>query len=159
MAKKYTCLFIGACLSFFLIASPITFADTTTSTVTGEIISGEFSMTMPNDLNFQATLNGQKQALDLQPIKTKITDYRGQKEGWQLTVKSPNFETYAQNYQLIINDQSISHNESIVYKQISQSLIKEISLPVQVEVLASAKAGSYSVDLEWNLQPTINIKE
>lgn len=161
MFKKYTTLFISACSVFYLSCGLTAFADITSSTVTGEIISGDFSIVTPNDLDFSTHLTGQKQQLSLKPIQTKITDYRGRDEGWQVTVKSSNFDNYAQNYQLLINGQSVSKSENIVYKNNKQILFKEISLPVKVEISDKAKAGSYGASLEWNLQPNIknSIKE
>ncbi|PFG85578.1 hypothetical protein BW152_00485 [Lactococcus lactis] len=161
MLKKTTALFIGACLGLCLLGSSPAFSDVTTSTVTGEIISGDLSIAPPNDLSFSAKLNGQKQNLDLKPIQTKVTDYRGRDEGWQLTVKTSNFDEYSQNYQLLINGQLVSKSENIVYKNDKQELLKEISLPVKVEISAKAQAGSYGANLEWNLQPNIknSIKE
>ena len=63
MFKKYTTLFISACSVFYLSCSLPVFADITSSTVTGEIISGDFSMVTPNDLNFSARLTGQNNNL------------------------------------------------------------------------------------------------
>ena len=77
MFKKYTTLFISACSVFYLSCGLTAFADITSSTVTGEIISGDFSIVTPNDLDFSTHLTGQKQQLCLKPIQTKITDYRG----------------------------------------------------------------------------------
>lgn len=156
MTKKYKYLFAGSCLGFLLIAGPIAFANSATSSVTGEVIPGRFSMTTPNGLNFQATLTGHEQTIHLKAVHTQITDYRGLNEGWTITVQSPNFDTYAQNYQLIINNQAISHSETIVYNNNKQSMSKKINLPVKVAILTSAKAGTYIADLEWNLQPNIN---
>ena len=131
------------------------------STVRGEIISGEFSMSVPNDVSFTAKLSGQKQSIQIDDIQTSITDYRGRNEGWQVTVKSSNFDAYAQNYQLSVNGQLVSKSENIVYKNNKQELLKEISLPVKVEISAKAQAGSYGANLEWNLYPNIqhSIKE
>ena len=86
---------------------------------------------------------------------------RGRDEGWQLTVKSPNFEAYSQNYQLLINGQLVSKSENIVYKNNKQALHQAISMPVKAEISSQAKAGSYGANLEWNLQPNIknSIKE
>lgn len=161
MLKKYTTLFISVCSVVYLFWGSPVFADITHSTVTGEIISGDFSMTTPNDLIFSARLSGKNQQLSLKPIQTKVTDYRGRDEGWQVTVKSSNFDAYAQNYQLSINGQLVSKSENIVYKNNKQELLKEISLPVKVEISAKAQAGSYGANLEWNLQPNIqhSIKE
>lgn len=126
-----------------------------TSTVSGEIVSGEFSMSVPNDVSFIAKLNGQKQSIQIDDIQTSITDYRGIDNGWQVIVKSSNFNQYQQHYQLKINDQFISESSVIVYKNDKQSLTKELVLPTSVELSADAKAGSYGADLEWNLQPNI----
>ena len=78
-----------------------------------------------------------------------------------MTVKTSNFDEYSQNYQLLINGQLVSKSENIVYKNDKQELLKEISLPVKVEISAKAQAGSYGANLEWNLQPNIknSIKE
>lgn len=129
-----------------------------TSTVSGEIISGEFSMSVPNDVSFTAKLNGQKQTIQIDDIQTKVTDYRGIDNGWQVIVKSPNFNQYRQHYQLRINDQYISDNGVIVFNNNEQSLEKKIKLLTSVELSADAQAGSYGADLEWNLQPNIKNK-
>ncbi|AUJ86523.1 hypothetical protein [Enterococcus sp. CR-Ec1] len=129
-----------------------------TSTVSGEIISGEFSMSVPNDVSFSTKLSGQKQSIQIDDIQTSVTDYRGIDNGWQVIVKSPNFNQYQQHYQLKINNQFISDNSVIVYKNDKQSLIKDLSLSTSVELSADAKAGSYGGDLEWNLQPNIKNK-
>lgn len=152
---------ISACALLGIIWSSSSYADTTHSIISGEIISGELSMETPNNLEFRATLNGKKQTIELNPIKSDITDYRGRDEGWQLTVKSLNFEAYSQNYQLLINDQLISKSENIVYKNNKQALHQAISMPVKAEISSQAKAGSYGANLEWNLQPNIknSIKE
>lgn len=100
-------------------------------------------------------MNGNKQNLTLSPLLTKITDYRGIEEGWQLTIKSSNFENYGQNYQLIINDQSIDRSEKLVYSTNKQNIVKKLRLPVKVIISAKAKVGSYAANLEWNLQPNI----
>jgi len=138
MSKKYYSLLISACALLGFLWSSSGFADTTHS-----IISGELSMGTPNNLEFRATLNGKKQTIELNPIKSDITDYRGRDEGWQLTVKSPNFDAYNQNYQLLINGQLVSKSETIVYKNNKQALHQAISLPVKAEVSSQAKAGSY----------------
>lgn len=152
---------ISACALLGIFWSSSGSADTTHSIISGEIISGELSMGTPNNLEFRATLNGKKQTIELNPIKSDITDYRGRDEGWQLTVKSPNFEAYNQNYQLLINGQLVSKSENIVYKNNKQALHQAISMPVKAEVSSQAKAGSYGANLEWNLQPNIknSIKE
>lgn len=129
-----------------------------TSKVSGEIVPGEFSMSIPNDVSFTAKLNGQKQSIQIDDIQTNITDYRGIDNSWQIIVKSSNYNVYKQNYQLLINHQFISDNGVIVYKNDKQSLTKELVLPTSVELSAEAKAGSYGADLEWNLQPNIKNK-
>lgn len=148
-------------LIFVLSSTSLVFADTTTSTVSGEVVSGKFSMSKPNDLTFRTTLNGSQQLLTLNPLRVKITDYRGIEEGWQLTVKSSNFDSYGHNYQLIINDQPISRSEKLVYSISKQNIVKEIHLPVKARISSKAKAGSYEATLEWNLQPNLEnlIKE
>ncbi|MGI1837760.1 hypothetical protein ACRPK2_10630 [Lactococcus garvieae] len=154
-------LILGMFLISVLSSTSFVFADTTTSTVSGEVVSGKFSMSKPNDLTFRTTLNGSQQLLTLNPLRIKITDYRGIEEGWQLTVKSSNFDSYGHNYQLIINDQSISRSEKLVYSISKQNIVKEIHLPVKARISSQAKAGSYEATLEWNLQPNIEnlIKE
>lgn len=161
MSKKYYSLLISACALLGTFWSASGFADTTHSIISGEIISGELSMETPNNLEFRAILNGKRQTIELNPIKSDITDYRGRDEGWQLTVKSPNFEAYSQNYQLLINGQLVSKSENIVYKNNKQALHQAISMPVKAEISSQAKAGSYGANLEWNLQPNIknSIKE
>ncbi|MCJ1978241.1 hypothetical protein [Pseudolactococcus paracarnosus] len=76
------------------------YANTPETTVTGEITAGDFSMTPPNEVSFNARLTGKIQKIDLDVIKTTVTDYRGSEDGWQITVNSPNYKKYAKNYQL-----------------------------------------------------------
>lgn len=135
--------------------SAIAHANTPETTVTGEIIPGEFSMTIPNNVKFSATLTGQTQKIDLDSIKTTVTDYRGNQDGWQITVNSPNYTDYADNYQLVINGKAISNQQSVTYKVDKQMLVKDLELPVKMEISAKALAGSYSANLVWNLQPNI----
>ncbi|WP_339014757.1 hypothetical protein VNN36_12125 (plasmid) [Lactococcus garvieae] len=127
-------------------------ADTQETVVTAEIVEGDLSMSQPNDLTFSAVLKDQAQTIDLDPIHTTITDYRS-KKGWELTVESSNFESYAPNYQLLVNDVAIDNTSKSVYINTDQSTIQAINLPVNVEISADAKTGSYTADLEWNLQP------
>lgn len=157
MFKEYK-FFIGALTFFILLAnSSHIFANTTTSLLTGEVISGELSMSIPNNLDLRAstTLTGKKQFLDINSIQSKVTDYRGIEEGWRLTLKSSNFDSYAKSFQLIVNGESISKSEKLVYTNNGQALFKVIKLRVKLEILAKAKAGTYSANLEWNLQPNI----
>lgn len=131
---------------------------TTNSIIKGEIIPGDFSMSVPNDISFTANLNGQKQSIQIGDIQTSVTDYRGIDNGWQVMVSSPNFKRYQLHYQLMINDQLISDNGVLVYRNDKQEITKDLALPTSVELSADAKAGSYGADLEWNLQPDIKNK-
>lgn len=133
----------------------------TTSKIYAEIITGELSMSTPNDLSFIAKLNGRKQSIYTDKIQTNITDFRGIDNGWQIAVKSTNYEKYKKNYQLLINERFISDSSVIVCKNEKQLLTKGLVLPTSVEISADAKAGSYGAILEWNLQPNIKnmIKE
>lgn len=126
-----------------------------TTTISGEIVPGNFSMSVLKDLDFIARLNGKKQSISIEDIQLSVTDYRGVENGWQIIVKSSNYNTYRQHYQLLIDNQFISDNGVIVYENEKQLLTKELALSTSVELSADAKAGSYSVDLEWNLQPNI----
>ena len=83
-------------------------ANTPQTTVTGEIIAGDFSMTPPNNVSFNAKLTGKTQKIDLDAINTTVTDYRGSQDGWQITLNSLNDKDYAKNYQLNINGNNIS---------------------------------------------------
>lgn len=150
--KLMLIIFIGYLNSSF---SPSIEAATTNSSIDGEITSGEFTLNPPNDLKFQAKLDGKKQKLQLAPIKTKVIDYRGVENGWQIVVKSSNYNDYKASFDLLINGQQISDNSTIIFKQQQQKLIKEATLPTQVMISANAKAGVYGAKLEWNLQPTI----
>lgn len=136
-------------------------ANTPETTVTGEITAGDFSMTLPNSISFNAKLTGKTQEIDLDEINTTVTDYRGSQDGWQITVNSPNYTDYANNYQLVINGKTVGNNESVAFKVDKQILVKDLNLPVKMEISAKALAGSYSADLVWNLQPNIKneIKE
>lgn len=128
------------------------------STVSGEIVPGAFSMSVPNDLRFIAKLTGQKQSISMNELQTTITDYRGIENGWQIVVKSPNYKTYNGNYQLKVNEQYVSDTGVIVYKNDKQVRMKNLALSTSVELSAEAKAGSYGAELEWNLQPNIKNK-
>lgn len=133
-------------------------ASDVTSKIYAEITPGELSMSIPNDLNFTTKLNGKKQSILTEGIRTKITDYRGIANGWQINVKSPNYLSYQQNYQILINNKFVSDSSVIVYRNNKQLITKSLVLPTSVELSSDANAGSYGADLEWSLQPVINEK-
>lgn len=124
-----------------------------TSHIKGEILAGNLSMSKPNDLKFEVKLNGKEQTKKLSAIKTDVTDYRGSKEGWSLSVKSPNYNLYNKNYTIITNNNHISDVTNVVFKNEKKEIYKELQLMTNVEVAANAQAGSYVAQLEWNLQP------
>ena len=124
-----------------------------TSNITGEILAGNLSMSKPNDLKFEVKLNGKEQTKKIDTIKTDVTDYRGSKEGWSLSVKSPNYNLYNKNYTIITNNNHISDVTNVVFKNEKQEIYKELQLVTNVEVAANAQSGSYVAQLEWNLQP------
>lgn len=146
---------VGLVICMLFIGTEAFAASNTNSTVSGEIISGEFSLSQPNDLSFTVQLNGEKQIVQLDNIQTKVIDYRGIEDGWQVVVKSSNYDKYKDNYTLIINNQQITDSNAVVLKYETQTMVKEVDLSTQVEVLANAKAGIYGANLEWNLQPNI----
>lgn len=154
MTKCGKFVFIAAAITLCLLPSSHFFASTTTK-VSGEIIPGTLTMTTPNDLYFEATLNGKEQILKLNPISANVSDYRGQDEGWQLSVSSPNFDSYAMNYQLTVNRKKVTKSENIVYLNNKHALNKNINLPVVVDISKKAQAGSYGANLVWNLQPSV----
>ena len=140
----------------FLFLPNYVFAETNASSrVTGEIVSGEFSMSTPNNLTFIAKINGKTQVVDLETINVIVTDYRGVNSGWNLTVKSPNYSSYSDNYHIKINKKEISQQSESVYLNKNQDFITELQLPTSIEIEKNAKPGSYGADLEWNLQPDI----
>lgn len=162
MINKKVFIFIAVLGIFFGVSNELAFANSSSTTlISGEIISGEFSLSQPNDANFNVQLNGKKQKITLDSIVSTITDYRGIDDGWQIVVKSSNFNEYKSNYQLMINHQKISDSNTVVYNNEQQMMEKTVDLPVETEISANAKAGSYSARLEWNLQPNIKnmIKE
>ncbi len=163
MAKIRKKLLFLSFFGLFLIAADTTvFADSKdSSTVSGEIVAGEFSLSQPNDVNFKVQLDGKKQVVTLEDIQFKIKDYRGIEDGWQVVVKSSNYATYKNNYTLNINQHNISDNTIVVDQSEKQTMEKVSKLATKAEISADAKAGSYRADLEWNLQPIIknSIKE
>ncbi|MFK4895353.1 hypothetical protein ACI1TH_00375 [Lactococcus petauri] len=160
MVKRNKTVFLWVSMIFSILPCAPVLADTVSSTVTGEIIPGNLSMSKPNDLAFKTTLNGKKQTVKLDAIQTTISDYK-KSGGWQLTVKSPNYITYFNSYQLKINNQDISESEANVCNNINQASINQISLPLKVEIFENARPGIYTTNLEWNLKPNIKntIKE
>lgn len=155
MNKKHLFLLILSCSVIVFSGRMLVSANDSQETVlTAEIVEGDLTMSQPEDLTFSAILKGQEQTLDLDPIHSTITDYRS-KKGWNLTVKSPNFESYASNYKLVVNGVAINSTTQTVESNTDQSLIQSLSLPVNAKISADAKAGSYTADLEWNLQPNI----
>ncbi|CAK20206.1 hypothetical protein WJ048_04020 [Listeria welshimeri] len=156
MINKQTLAFITFLALLFATSNEIVLADSNSNTlVSGEIVSGGFSLSQPNNVNFNIQLNGQKQEVALDSIISTITDYRGIDDGWQVVVRSSNFNEYKSNYQLMINHQKISDSNIIVYKNEQQLIEKKLDLPIDMVISADAKAGSYSASLEWNLQPNI----
>lgn len=155
MKIKYIPLLLLSIATAAVAIIPRIEAATQDTVLTAEVVEGGLSMSNPNDLNFSATLNGKEQILDIEPIQTTITDYRSTNDGWSLTVRSPNFATYASNYKLSINDKALASDASIVSTSSEQSQNQDIILPVNVTILAQAKEGTYAANLEWNLQPNI----
>lgn len=124
-----------------------------TSVISGEIVSGDFSMTQPNDLSFNFKLNGENQTKKVGALTSAIIDNRGIDEGWQITLKSSNFNTYKDNYVLKVAHQEITNNAQVVVNQTEKSMKEKISLDTQVNISKNATAGTYVANLEWNLQP------
>lgn len=148
----------GVCCTlilFFSWSGSVGAASTAVTKITGTITSGALSLSVPQNLAFTAKLNGKPQSLDLDTLKTTITDERGIENGWRLTVKSSNFDAYKQNYQLRINKKQINQESIVVYENATQTLETKLQLPTTVEVSADAKKGSFDSNLEWNLQPNI----
>lgn len=149
-------LMLGICFSFFLAGNVAVASDNKTSTIGGEVTAGEFSMAVPEDLKIKVQLTNKEQILKLAPIHTTVKDYRGLEEGWQVTVKSSNYNDYKDSYTLIMNDKKINDRNSVVVNQKDQTMLKELQIMPELSVPAGAKAGSHIANLEWNLQPTLD---
>lgn len=159
--KSNRCFLLGVCVIVFSIFNATPTWATTQTSISGEIVWGELSMSDPNDLSFSILLNGKEQHQPLEDIQMEITDYRGIENGWQLTLRSSNYNHYNQNYQLMIHNKPITDSNAIIYKNDKQILKKQLVLSTQVRILETAEAGSYDANLEWTLQPNIknSIKE
>lgn len=126
------------------------------SSVQGEIIAGDFLIEQPENVRFKAKITDQYQRMILEDIHTNVKDYRGINEGWIVSLKSQDYQTYKGNFSLIINGKIITDEESIIIEKDKQSMTEELRLKNIVEISATAVAGSYIANLEWNLQPNTN---
>lgn len=142
------------------IGSSVTaFADDLTSTVSGKITSGALSMSTPNNFSFDIQLTGEQQLVELdeaQHVMTKVSDFRGTLEGWEISVKSPDFATYADNFQVVISNNEVTSDALIVKKATedeAKELTADVTLNTAIKVMEKAKAGNeYVANLEWNVQ-------
>ena len=151
---------LGLVTMLLVLSHPLASKANTTSTVIGELSPGVFTMTKPTDISFKTVLTtGKKQTVDLKDITTNVTDYRGINEGWQLTIKSPNYDQYRENFSIVINQKAITNNSQIVVQKRQKTMSRKVVLDdTKVEIVGTALAGSYIANLEWNLQPNTQKK-
>ncbi|WP_285603320.1 hypothetical protein [Enterococcus thailandicus] len=151
---KKTKISLYLLLIFMCIQTEASFA-ATNSVIIYEVTTGELSMSVPNDVSVTADLTNKDYVMKLDNIQTVISDYRGIPNGYILTLKSPNYREYNQNYQLIVNYEQISEKSSVVFSTNKQIMNKKIKLLTKAKILATAKTGFYAADLEWSVQPNI----
>ncbi|WP_413522148.1 hypothetical protein [Brochothrix thermosphacta] len=153
-------LLLGLVTMLLVLSHPLASKANTTSTVIGELSPGVFTMTKPTDISFKTILTtGKKQTVELKDITTNVTDYRGINEGWQLTIKSPNYDQYRENFSIVINQKAITNNSQIVVQKRQKTMSRKVVLDdTKVEIVGTALAGSYIANLEWNLQPNTQKK-
>lgn len=151
---------LGLVTMLLVLSHPLASKANTTSTVIGELSPGGFTMTKPTDISFKTILTtGKKQTVELKDITTNVTDYRGINEGWQLTIKSPNYDQYRENFSIVINQKAITNNSQIVVQKRQKTMSRKVVLDdTKVEIVGTALAGSYIANLEWNLQPNTQKK-
>lgn len=151
---------LGLVTMLLVLSHPLASKANTTSTVIGELSPGVFTMTKPTDISFKTILTtGKKQTVELKDITTNVTDYRGIDEGWQLTIKSPNYDQYRENFSIVINQKAITNNSQIVVQKRQKTMSRKVVLDdTKVEIVGTALAGSYIANLEWNLQPNTQKK-
>lgn len=151
---------LGLVTMLLVLSHPLASKANTTSTVIGELSPGFFTMTKPTDISFKTILTtGKKQTVELKDITTNVTDYRGINEGWQLTIKSPNYDQYRKNFSIVINQKAITNNSQIVVQKRQKTMSRKVVLDdTKVEIVGTALAGSYIANLEWNLQPNTQKK-
>lgn len=151
---------LGLVTMLLVLSHPLASKANTTSTVIGELSPGFFTMTKPTDISFKTILTtGKKQTVELKDITTNVTDYRGINEGWQLTIKSPNYDQYRENFSIVINQKAITNNSQIVVQKRQKTMSRKVVLDdTKVEIVGTALAGSYIANLEWNLQPNTQKK-
>ncbi|EUJ41144.1 hypothetical protein BCAMP_03990 [Brochothrix campestris FSL F6-1037] len=148
-------------LMIVLSAYPLTASVSDSTRIQAATSPGEFSLSQPNDVPFELTLNGNQQTVRPQAITTTVTDYRGIKSGWQLLVKELSIPTERQPFQVTINEQPISHVNTLVYDQVRPTVKEVLTLVTSVTVFSEASAGTYLTQLQWQLQPQVitNITE
>ncbi|ANZ95482.1 hypothetical protein BFC19_08830 [Brochothrix thermosphacta] len=151
---------LGLVTMLLVLSHPLASKANTTSTVIGELSPGVFTMTKPTDISFKTILTtGKKQTVELKDITTNVTDYRGINEGWQLTIKSPNYDQYRESFSIVINQKAITNNSQIVVQKRQKTMSRKVVLDdTKVEIVGTALAGSYIANLEWNLQPNTQKK-
>ncbi|WP_407856118.1 hypothetical protein [Enterococcus hailinensis] len=146
----------------FFVCSPTSNAKTIVqeeTLITGKIISGNLSMSTPNNIDFNIQLTGENFTKMLEDIRTSTTDYRGNNQGWKIMVSSPNYSSYQNNFNLVLNGHEITDKQLEIVRQDSMIQIKRNIINTRIKISSKAQAGSYIAILEWNLQPINNIKE
>lgn len=150
---------LSSLLLFTIRAEAETNGNNQNTEIHGEIISGDLSMTPPNDLSFKVQLSGQVITKEIGQIKTTITDFRGIKQGWKINVSSPNYRDYRENFILLLNGSTITDKSQKIVEQPERMQVQGETIQATVIVSSKAAAGKYSAKLEWNLQPGTAIKE
>lgn len=145
-------------LFFLVLPEAAASAAAQTTQVRGEIISGDLSLSPPNDLGFKVQLTGKTITKDIGTIQTIVTDFRGITEGWRVTVASPNYSKYKDQFALVLNGSEVTAASRPVIVQKEQSQRKECTIQAAVIVSSKAQAGKYTAQLEWNLQPENTIQ-
>jgi len=127
--------------------------------IKAEITEGTLSMTPPTDLDYTLSLTGEDEIVPLGSLETTIGDFRGEKSGWQLTAKSPNYCDYRQHYTVHVNGVGVTDEHRVIIFRDNSTVTETVSLETNLEISADAQAGSYIANFEWNLQPLKKIDE
>ncbi|MCI1903380.1 MAG: hypothetical protein LKJ03_04790 [Enterococcaceae bacterium] len=156
---KTALLLLFSLLLFTIRAEAETNGNDQNTEIQGKIISGDLSMTPPNDLSFKVQLSGQMIIKEIGQIETTVTDFRGIAQGWEIDVSSPNYRDYHENFSLLLNGSTITDKNQKIVVQPKRMQVQRETIQATVIVSSRAAAGKYRTKLEWNLQPGTTIKE
>ena len=150
-------------LSFCTCGQNIQADTTTTSTVTARVFTGELTMTPPKSLSKNVTLTGSDSSFKLPVITTHVADNRGVASGWEISVKTDNYDSFKQYIDLYLKSDSHEISVNQTYQILTQSGKQVVSedecYSPTVRLSHATVSNDYTIQLSWSLSPTESISE